>query len=129
MAVTRRAAAPEHDSGSCGGEAQAVYRGSVGSAGAVSLTGQSNAAHGEAEEGDDYGYYEEEEGEYYEEDEYGYYGEDGYYYAYDEEEGEYFYEEDEDEEGWYEEEEEEEEAEAEYFQRCRPPLTHSPPSL
>ncbi|KPI84481.1 putative CYC2-like cyclin putative G1 cyclin CycE4 [Leptomonas seymouri] len=79
----------------------------------------------------EYGYYdeegEEEEGEYYEENEYGYYGEDGFYYAYgeeegyEEEEGDYYYEEG-DEEDWYEEE-------SEYFQRCRPPLTHSPPSL
>ncbi|KPA76721.1 putative CYC2-like cyclin putativeG1 cyclin CycE4 [Leptomonas pyrrhocoris] len=76
-----------------------------------------------------YGYYYEER-EYDEEDEYGYYGEDGYYYAYDDEEGyedeegEYYYADGEAEEGWYEAE-----AEDEYFQRCRPPLTHSPPSL
>lgn len=81
------------------------------------------AGYGYEEEGE----YDEEDGEYYEEDAYGYYDEDGYYYPYEEgEEGEYD-EEGEEEEGWYAEPEPEEETE--YFQRCRLPLTHSPPSL
>lgn len=78
----------------------------------------------EAAEAYDDVYEEGEEGEWYEEDEecdYGYYDDAGVFHYYeDEEDGDY------DEEGeWYEEEEDE----AAYFQRCRPPLTHSPPSL
>jgi hypothetical protein len=104
------------------GEAPSSYRGSAGPAGHVASS--AGPAGGEEEEGEYYD--EDEEGVYDEEDAdaYGYYDEDGYYYAYDDE-GEYDY----DEEGEWYEEEEDAEAEAEYFQRCRPPLTHSPPSL
>ncbi|KAG5494262.1 hypothetical protein GH5_02255 [Leishmania sp. Ghana 2012 LV757] len=66
-------------------------------------------------------YSDDEEDEECEACEYGYYDEDGYFHYYD----------DEDAEGEYDDQEEEEEAEDEaaYFQRCHPPLTHSPPSL
>ncbi|KAG5469698.1 hypothetical protein CUR178_01836 [Leishmania enriettii] len=69
-----------------------------------------------AEADGDYSHDEEDE-----ECEYGYYDEDGYFHYYD----------DEDAEGEYDDQEEEEDAEDEaaYFQRCRLPLTHSPPSL
>ncbi|KAG5469351.1 hypothetical protein LSCM1_02566 [Leishmania martiniquensis] len=66
-------------------------------------------------------YYHSEEDEEYEEGEYGYYDEDGYFH---------YYCDDEDAEGEYDDYyDQEEEDEAAYFKRCRPPLTHSPPSL
>ncbi|SYZ69018.1 G1_cyclin_CycE4 [Leishmania braziliensis MHOM/BR/75/M2904] len=74
-------------------------------------------------------YSHDEEDEEYEECEYGYYDEGGYFHYYDDEgvEGEYDdYCSEEEEGAWYEEDEEDEAA---YFQRCRRPLTHSPPSL
>lgn len=66
--------------------------------------------------------YEEEE----DEEAYGYYGDDGYFYYYEDEDdyGDYYDEEEGDgDEQYYDDEVEEE---ADYFQRCRPPLTHSP---
>ncbi|KAK7194727.1 G1 cyclin CycE4 [Novymonas esmeraldas] len=105
------------------------------------------AADADGEEEDDYDYGEEEE----EECEYGYYDEEGCFHYYTEEEEEeceyddgdeegcfhYYTEEEEEEEGEYDDGDEdyeddggeEEEEAAAFFQRCRPPLTHSPPSL
>ncbi|GET91817.1 cyc2-like cyclin, putative [Leishmania tarentolae] len=73
----------------------------------------------------------EEYDEGYEEGEYGHYDQSGYFHYYEDDEGvegEYdeYYDEEDEEGAWYEEDEEDEAA---YFQRCRPPLSHSPPSL
>ncbi|CBZ29877.1 putative CYC2-like cyclin [Leishmania mexicana MHOM/GT/2001/U1103] len=86
------------------------------------------AANGAYADGD-YSHDEADEG--YEECEYGYYDEDGYFHYYNDDEdaeGEYdeYYGEEDEEGAWYEDDDEDEAA---YFQRCRPPLTHSPPSL
>ncbi|CAG9580643.1 putative CYC2-like cyclin [Leishmania major strain Friedlin] len=130
--VTRRSPMPRSSPQQvdpCSSAGTQPYTSTVANAAAAQPTAAA-AANGAYADGDD-SHDEDDEG--YVECEYGYYTEDGYFHYYDDDEGadgeydEYYGEEDEeDEEGaWYEDDEDE----AAYFQRCRPPLTHSPPSL
>ncbi|CAJ1992047.1 G1 cyclin CycE4 [Leishmania donovani] len=129
-AVTRRSpmprSSPQHVD-PCSSAGTQPYTSTVANA-AADQPAAAAAANGAYADGDN-SHDEDDEG--YEECEYGYYDEDGYFHYYDDDEGaegeydEYYGEEDE-ETAWYEDEEEDEAA---YFQRCRPPMTHSPPSL